>query len=151
MRKSLKKFKGKKTLDSQQRGSDRMIKLELPVYWQTRKNKITLMSLNWYRNENEHVKNKIKHEYHDLIRLKLLKNKEKIKGKYQVRYRYFYKNSGSDLENVASVIGKFMNDALKELGIIVDDSVKYLVNSQLIVDSCDKKNPRMEIEVEEIE
>ena len=33
-----------------------MIKLELPVYWQTRKNKITLMSLNWYRNENEHVK-----------------------------------------------------------------------------------------------
>ena len=113
-----------------------MIKLELPVYWQTRKNKITLMSLNWYRNENEHVKNKIKHEYHDLIRLKLLKNKEKIKGKYQVRYRYFYKNSGSDLENVASVIGKFMNDALKELGIIVDDSVKYLVNSQLIVDSC---------------
>ena len=56
-----------------------MIKLELPVYWQTRKNKITLMSLNWYRNENEHVKNKIKHEYHDLIRLKLLKNKEKIK------------------------------------------------------------------------
>ena len=112
-----------------------MIKLELPVYWQTRKNKITLMSLNWYRNENEYVKNKIKHEYHDLIRLKLLKNKEKIKGKYQVRYRYFYKNSGSDLENVASVIGKFMNDALKELGIIVDDSVKYLVNSQLIVDS----------------
>ena len=61
-----------------------MIKLELPVYWQTRKNKETLMSLNWYRNENEHVKNKIKHEYHDLIRLKLLKNKEKIKGKYQV-------------------------------------------------------------------
>lgn len=45
-----------------------MIKLELPVYCQTRKNKITLMSLNWYRNENEHVKNKIKHEYHDLIR-----------------------------------------------------------------------------------
>ena len=127
-----------------------MIKLELPVYWQTRKNKITLMSLNWYRNENEYVKNKIKHEYHDLIRLKLLKNKEKIKGKYQVRYRYFYKNSTSDLENVASVIGKFLNDALKELGIIVDDSVKYLVNSQLIVDSYDKKNPRIEIEVEEI-
>ena len=125
-----------------------MIKLELPVYWQTRKNKITLMSLNWYRNENEHVKNKIKHEYHDLIRLKLLGNKEKIKGKYQARYRYFYKNSASDLENVASVIGKFLNDALKELGIIVDDSVKYLVNSQLTVDSCDKKNPRIEIEVE---
>ena len=62
----------------------------------------------------------------------------------------FYINSGSDLENVASVIGKFLNDALKELGIIVDDSVKYLVNSQLIVDSCDKKNPRIEIEVEGI-
>ena len=128
-----------------------MIKLELPVYWQTSKNKLSLMSLNWYRNENGFIKNRVKQEYHDLIRLKLLKNREKISGKYQVRYRYFYKNSGSDLENVASVIGKFLNDALKELGIIVDDSVKYLVNSQLIVDSCDKQNPRMEIEVQEIE
>jgi len=61
------------------------------------------------------------------------------------------KNSKSDLDNVVAVIAKFLNDGLKELGIIVDDSVKYLVNSQLIVDSCDKKNPRMEIEVEEIE
>ena len=128
-----------------------MIKLELPVYWETRKNKLELMSLNWYGKANKFERNKIKKEYHKLIKIQLLKNKKKFKGKYQVRYRYFYKNSGSDLENVASVIGKFMNDALKELGIIVDDSVKYLVNSQLIVDSCDKKNPRMEIEVEEIE
>ena len=30
-------------------------------------------------------------------------------------------------------------------------TVLNLVNSQFIVDSCDKKNPRMEIEVEEIE
>ena len=92
----------------------------------------------------------MKQEYHDLIRLKLLKNREKISGKYQVRYRYFYKNSGSDLENVASVIGKFLNDALKELGIIVDDSVKYLVKSEFEVGGCDKQNPRVKIEIEEI-
>lgn len=128
-----------------------MIKLELPVYWQTRKNKITLMSLNWYRNENEHVKNKIKHEYHKLIKIQLLKNKKKIKGKYRVNYKYFYQNSRSDLDNVVAVIAKFLNDGLKELGIIVDDNVKYLVNSQLSIGGCDRKNPRMEIEVEEIE
>jgi hypothetical protein len=39
----------------------------------------------------------------------------------------------------------------QELGIIVDDNVKYLVNSQLSIGGCDRKNPRMEIEVEEIE
>lgn len=128
-----------------------MIKLELPVYWETRKNKLELMSLNWYGKANKFERNKIKKEYHKLIKIQLLKNKQKFKGKYQVTYRYFYQNSKIDLDNVVAVIAKFLNDGLKELGIIVDDSVKYLVNSQLIVDSCDKKNPRMEIEVEEIE
>lgn len=128
-----------------------MIKLELPVYWETRKNKLELMSLNWYGKANKFERNRIKKEYHKLIKIQLLKNKEKFKGEYRVTYRYFYQNSKSDLDNVVVVIAKFLNDGLKELGIIVDDSVKYLVNSQLIVDSCDKKNPRMEIEVEEIE
>lgn len=89
---------------------------------------------------------------HDLIRLKLL-NKEKIKENIQVRYRYSTKTQEVTPKNVVSVIGKFMNDALKELGIIVDDSVKYL-NQQFnwIVDQAViRKILRMEIEVEEIE
>jgi len=128
-----------------------MIKLELPVYWETRKNKLELMSLNWYGKTNKFERNKIKKEYHKLIKIQLLKNKKKIKGKYRVNYKYFYQNSRSDLDNVAAVIAKFLNDGLKELGIIVDDNVKYLVNSQLSIGGCDRKNPRMEIEVEEIE
>ena len=127
------------------------IKLELPVYWETRKNKLELMSLNWYGKTNKFERNKIKKEYHKLIKIQLLKNKKKIKGKYRVNYKYFYQNSRSDLDNVAAVIAKFLNDGLKELGIIVDDNVKYLVNSQLSIGGCDRKNPRMEIEVEEIE
>jgi len=57
-----------------------MIKLELPVYWETRKNKLELMSLNWYGKTNKFERNKIKKEYHKLIKIQLLKNKKKIKG-----------------------------------------------------------------------
>jgi dUTP diphosphatase len=82
--------------------------------------------------------------------LKLLSNKEKIKGSYQVRYKYFYKNDNSDLKNVTSVIDKFFNDALQKLGIVENDNVKYFKESIDRVGGMDKKNPRIEIEVEGI-
>ena len=106
--------------------------------------------MNWYQRANGFQINEVKKAYHELIRLKLLSNKEKIKGSYQVRYKYFYKNDNSDLKNVTSVIDKFFNDALQELGIVKNDNVKYFKESIDRVGGMDKKNPRVEIEVEEI-
>lgn len=127
-----------------------MIKLDLPVYWNITKNRKIFVGMNWYQRANKYEINKVKQEYHELIKLKLFGNKEKIKGSYQVKYKYFYKNSGSDLRNVTSVIDKFFNDALQELRIIVNDNVNYYKESVDIVGGMDKKNPRIEIEVEEL-
>ena len=106
--------------------------------------------MNWYQRANRFQIDEVKKAYHELIRSKLLSNKEKIKGSYQVRYKYFYKNDNSDLKNVTSVIDKFFNDALQELGIVKNDNVKYFKESIDRVGGMDKKNPRVEIEVEEI-
>lgn len=128
-----------------------MIKLELPVYWSITKKQQTLIGMNWYQRANRFQINEVKKAYHELIRVKLLSNKEKIKGSYLVRYKYFYKNDNSDLKNVTSVIDKFFNDALQELGIVENDNVKYFKESIDRVGGMDKKNPRIEIEVEELE
>ena len=40
---------------------------------------------------------------------------------------------------------------LKEFGLIIDDNVKYHISSKVEVIEQDKKNPRIEIIVEEIE
>ena len=69
-----------------------MIKLELPIYWQEKKDKTVLVSM----------------------------------------------------------IDKFLNDALKENGIIADDNVKIYKRITGEVAGQDKQNPRVEIEVEEI-
>ncbi len=127
-----------------------MIKLDLPVYWNITKNRKIFVGMNWYQRANKYEINKVKQEYHELIKSKLFGNKEKIKGSYLVRYKYFYKNSGTDLRNVTSVIDKFFNDALQELGIVENDNVKYFKESIDQVGGLDKKNPRIEIEVEGI-
>ena len=127
-----------------------MIKLDLPVYWNITKNRKIFVGMNWYQRANKYEINKVKQEYHELSKSKLFGNKEKIKGSYLVRYKYFYKNSGTDLRNVTSVIDKFFNDALQELGIVENDNVKYFKESIDQVGGLDKKNPRIEIEVEGI-
>ena len=106
--------------------------------------------MNWYQSADKHEINRVKKEYHELIESKLIGNKEKIKVCYQVRYKYFYKNDNSDLRNITSVIDKFFNDALQKLGIVENDNVKYFKESIDRVGGMDKKNPRVEIEVEEI-
>ena len=127
-----------------------MIRLELPVYWYVTKKKKKFIGVNWYQVADKHEINRVKKEYHKLIESKLTGNKEKIKGSYQVRYKYFYKNPKSDLRNITSVIDKFFNDALQELGIVENDNVKYFKESIDRVGGMDKKNPRIEIEVEGI-
>ena len=127
-----------------------VIRLELPIYWNVTKKKRKFIGMNWYQSADKHEINRVKKEYHKLIESKLIGNKEKIKGCYQVRYKYFYKNDNSDLRNITSVIDKFFNDALQELGIVKNDNVKYFKESIDRVGGMDKKNPRVEIEVEGI-
>jgi len=128
-----------------------VIRLELPVYWYVTKKKKKFIGMNWYQGADKHEINRVKKEYHKLIESKLTGNEEKIKGSYQVRYKYFYKNPKSDLRNITSVIDKFFNDSLQVLRIVENDNINFLRKTADEVGGMDKKNPRIEIEVEELE
>lgn len=133
-----------------------MIKLSLPLYYEqtfkTKKSKNILVALNWYRNCDFHINNKIKKEYHNIIKRELIGGlgiyvPNKIEGKYRVKYKLHYKNSQSDLMNCVSVIDKYLQDALQELGVVQNDNVKYYVGCSVEVAGQDKLNPRLECEI----
>lgn len=125
-----------------------MIELELPIYCNITKRKQALMSLNWYRNAHYQQSNKIKRYYNELIKSKLGHAKTCLKGKIQVSYRLYYKNSASDLNNVIAVIDKYLLDALQELNYIENDNVKNYVKCVSEVAGQDKDNPRLEVIVD---
>lgn len=134
-----------------------MIKLELPIYQQIttgrgdkKRNKNILMSMNNYRNWHYQTENKMKHKYHDLVKIRLEHVKTNLTGFIKVSYNLYYKNSQSDLMNVISIIDKYLMDALQELSIIENDNVKNYVECVIKVAGEDKENPRVEIIVEEI-
>lgn len=64
-----------------------------------------------------------------------------------------YPNSNRkfDLGNVCSIIQKFTDDALIELGIITDDSYKIIPNINYRFGGVDKENPRAELEIISVE
>ena len=129
-----------------------MINMELPIYWQEKKDKTVLVSMNKYRNYPFFTQNRLKRDYHNLIKSFVLKQKfEPLRAGYEIRYKLYYKNSNCDMANIISMIDKFFNDALKENGIIADDNVKIYKKITGEVAGQDKQNPRVEIEVKEIE
>ena len=129
-----------------------MINMELPIYWQEKKDKAVLVSMNKYRNYPYFTQNRLKRDYHSLIKSFILKKKfEPLGAGYEIRYKLYYKNSNCDMTNVISMIDKFLNDALKENGIIADDNVKIYKKITGEVAEQDKQNPRIEIEIKEIE
>ena len=129
-----------------------MINLELPIYWQEKKDKTVLVSMNKYRNYPYFTQNRLKRDYHILIKSCLLKGKfEPLRAGYEIRYKLYYKNSNCDMANIISMIDKFLNDALKENGIIADDNVKIYKRITGEAAGQDKQNPRVEIIIEEME
>ena len=67
-----------------------------------------------------------------------------------VSYMLYPSNSSCDLMNVVSVIDKFLNDALQDSGVIVNDNIKFSKHMIAMVKEVDKENTRIEIIIEEI-
>lgn len=131
-----------------------MYKLELPIYYtkhfKTKKDKTFLVGLNWYRNAHYFIQNEVKKYYHELVSLALRDFVVDTLTSYRVKYRLYYKNPSSDLMNVVSIIDKFLNDAIQDLGLVKNDNVKFYKKCFIEVVKQDKDNPRVEIEIEEI-
>ena len=131
-----------------------MIKLELPIYHtfqrKTKKDIKILVGMNWYRNAHFRNSNQVKQHYHSLIYSKVTQS-QKLKDKYMVSYMLYPSNSNCDLMNVVSVIDKFLNDALQDSGVVVNDNIKFYKHMIATVKEVDKLNPRIEIIIEEME
>ena len=67
-----------------------------------------------------------------------------------VSYTLYPSNSNCDLMNVVSVIDKFLNDALQDCGVVVNDNIKFYKGMTAGVKEIDKYNPRIEIKIIEI-
>jgi Holliday junction resolvase RusA-like endonuclease len=64
---------------------------------------------------------------------------------------YYPSNRAFDLDNIGSVVCKFTNDALVELGVLIDDNYNFVKKVTYVFGGVDKLNPRVDVKIEEIE
>ena len=128
-----------------------MVKITLPLYYEmeykTKNNKNVLINNNWYRNVHYQIANKVKHYYKELV-LKQIKEPIKL-DKVRIECNLFYKSNVSDLDNY-SIILKFLLDPLQEIGVLVNDNVKFVKEINWKVIEQDKLEPRVEFIIKEI-
>ena len=120
-----------------------MINVTVPIYINVSKKKVSLMGLNWYRNAHYQVLDKSKKEYLSLVDLDI-DGDPIMDGTIHVHFKIFLKRKGSDGGNIRSVIEKFVLDAVKKLGYIVDDHAEIIVSDSSEY-HFDKDFPRAEI------
>lgn len=58
-------------------------------------------------------------------------------------------NARRDVDNVTSGAGKVILDALQEIGVLQGDGRKYIAQVIYSAVEVDRKNPRVEISIEE--
>ena len=128
------------------------MRLTLPIYYtqhfKTKKSKMFMVGMNWYRNAHFILSNEVKHSYHELIASQLASNGESFNKPF-MHYRLFYKTASSDMMNVVTCIDKSVMDALQDLHIIENDNVQFYQRSLIEVAGRDKENPRVEVTVME--
>lgn len=118
--------------------------IELPIYWtqhfKTKKDKTTLVGMNWYRNAHFHAQNAMKKEFHSLVANQVTPTP--ITGKFKLKMGIYYKNPTCDGANIAALIEKFTLDALQDCGIILNDNINYHVGSSWEIIDQDIIYPR---------
>lgn len=117
------------------------------------KGKTILTNMNWYRNAHHIEQNAVKKIYFNLIQNQFRDmeiNRMLVDIKYEVHYKLYYKSSVCDMPNITSMMSKFLNDAIQELGLVKNDNVKFLIREVHEVGGEDKKNPRCEIVIKEV-
>jgi Holliday junction resolvase RusA-like endonuclease len=74
----------------------------------------------------------------------------RVKNPVVLVYEHFVPDRRRDRDNIASITHKFTQDALVMAGIIEDDGWEYVVNS-FDTWHIDRKHPRIEVTIEEVE
>ena len=69
----------------------------------------------------------------------------------KITYTYFEPDRKRDLGNIAACCDKFFCDALQVCGVIDNDNQKWIQGIEHRLGETDKNNPRIEIELEELD
>jgi len=94
---------------------------------------------------------KQKKEAKELVQLFALAARIKpINGRAAITITCYEPNRRRDIDNVQSGAGKIILDALQDLGILKGDGQKYISRVDYEVE-VDKQNPRVEVEIKEME
>ena len=129
-----------------------MIQISLPLSVVTYKPKTAkgkikkwILNLNSYRNAHYRVLSLAKKEYHKLV-ASLLRGRGKLPEQVFLIYVYHHGNRRRiDHVNPCSVISKFTEDAITELGLWEDDDSKNVVGHLFLAGEVDKENPRCDL------
>jgi Holliday junction resolvase RusA-like endonuclease len=121
-----------------------MIKLTLPIYGVVSvKQPNKSLTLNWYRNAHYQSSDTAKKRFKKMILPQLLAL-DAIETPIKIRYKYYAKRKGTDLDNFCSVSRKFLQDSLVETGLIDDDNCEFIIKSSEEYAGIDRQNPRIE-------
>lgn len=122
--------------------------LSLPLSVWVSGNKKFILNLNNYRNAHFQVLNKAKKLYVEEVSLALGKQRDCFNGGCMLTYTLYQPtNRRVDVSNPLSIIDKFTCDALTELGVLPDDSNKYIQSVHYQWGGVDSKRPRCELEI----
>jgi len=132
-----------------------LLQINLPLYLilprKRVKSKRFSLNLNIYRNTHFQVLNQAKKIFAGYV-LNYLTSacfaKPFINGPVALEYTLYWPSKKRvDLSNVISVIDKFSQDALQEIGILRDDNVDYIKRVSSEFGGIDKENPRCVLKI----
>jgi len=124
-----------------------VIKMPLVLKFSLTSRKEYAINLNKYRNWDYRLSNDLKHLYKKTVEPQLVGLKFNRIG---LRFVLFNKDKRkSDRANKLSIHEKFFCDALVEFGCLPDDSDQYIDYSHYSSGEIDKKDPRVEIFIED--
>ena len=113
--------------------------------------KVFILNLNHYRNTHFQILNQAKILWKEIVRLAA--ERSLVTGPpYSFTYTaYPATNRKFDLGNVLSIVQKFTDDALIEMGLINDDSYKVIPAVKYFFGGVDKENPRVELDISTVD
>jgi hypothetical protein len=128
------------------------VKITLPltviIPRKTKENKVFALNLNIYRNANFHTLNDAKIAWKQLVFDEVAREVILPPMPFEFVYTVYPQNNRKfDLANILSVVQKFTDDALVEMGVIPDDSYKVIPAINYRFGGVDKANPRCELEI----
>jgi hypothetical protein len=113
----------------------------------TKADKVFNLNLNIYRNTHYMTLNQAKILWKEIVRTAVERSLATGPPYVFAYTAYPATNRKFDLGNVLSIVQKFTDDALIEMGIINDDSYKIIPIVKYLFGWVDKDNPRVELEI----